>query len=74
MKYQKLVNELNNLLGSATGQSHKHQEKLNLYLGQFKTEEQKLRRKLENENNKTSRGKLKRELGVVKEAYAILGS
>ena len=74
MKYQKLVNELNNLLGSATRRSHEHQEKLNLFLGRFKAEEQKLLEKLENENNKTSRGKLKRELGMVKEAYAILGT
>jgi len=74
MKYQKLVNELNNLLGSATRRSQKHQDKLDLYLGQFKAEEQKLRRKLEKADNKTSRGQLKKELGAVKEAYAILGA
>ena len=74
MKYEKLINELNDLLGLATERSHKHQEKLNLYLGQFKDEEQKLRKKLKNESSKASRGKLERELGVVKEAYVILGA
>ena len=74
MKYQNLVNELNNLLDSATRKRHKHQKKLKFYLGQLKTEEQKLRKKLEKENNKPTRRKLKRDLGVVKNAYAILGS
>lgn len=74
MKYEKLVNELNDLLGSATERSHKHQEKLNLYLGQFKAEEQKLRKKLENKSSKMNRGKLERELGMVKEAYVMLGA
>ena len=74
MKYEKLVNELNDLLGSATELSHKHQEKLNLYLGQFKAEEQKLRKKLENKSSKMNRGKLEKELGMVKEAYVMLGA
>ena len=74
MKYERLINELNDLLGSAAERSHKHQEKLNLYLGQFKAEEQKLRKKLKNESSKMGRGKLERELGMVKEAYVILGA
>ena len=74
MKYEKLINELNDLLGSATKRSHKHQEKLKLYLGQFKAEEQKLRKKLKNESSEMNRGKLERELGMVEEAYVMLSA
>lgn len=74
MKYEKLINELNNVLGSAAKQSQKHHETLKFFLQQFKAEEQNLRKKLEKENSKTSRKKLKRELGTVKKAYELLGA
>lgn len=74
MKYQHLINELNNLLDSAAKKRRKHQKKLKLYLSQLKTEEQKLRNQLKQETNKTARRELKRDLGVVKNAYAILSS
>ena len=74
MKYQKLVNDLNNLLDSATKQHHKRQEKLEFYLRQLKAEEKKLRKKLEAKNNKIMRRKLKKDLSLIKNTYAILGS
>ena len=74
MKYKKLINESSNLFDSINEQQRKHQKKLKLYFVQFKTEEQELRKKLKKENGKNSRRKLKKELGIVKEAYAILGS
>ena len=74
MKYQKLVNELNNLLDSAARRHHKHQKKIKLYLGQFRTAEQGLHKKLAKEKDKNSRRKLKRELSAVRKSYAVLGS
>jgi len=74
MKYQKLVNDLNNLLDSAARQHHERQETLKFYLGQLNSEEKKLRKKLERKNNKTTRRRLKRDLGLIKNTYAILGS
>ncbi len=74
MKYKKLVNELNNHLELASKEQHKHQTKLKSYLGRFKTEEQDIRTKLEKENDKTSRRKLKKELDLVKVAYGMLCS
>jgi hypothetical protein len=74
MKFQKLVNELNGLLDSSAREQHKHHEKLKFYLRQFKTEEQDLRKKLKREDNKTNRKRLKRDLGMVKKGYQILGN
>ena len=74
MKYQKLASELNSLFDSATRMRDKHQSTLKHYLEQFKSEEKKLYRKLETEKNKSRRKKLKRELGVVKQAYVMLVS
>lgn len=74
MKYENLVNELNSLLESAAKKRRKHQKMLKFYLGQLETEEQKLRKKLKKKNNKATRRELKRDLGMVKNAYAILAS
>ncbi len=73
MKYQKLVNELNNLLDSATRERQKHQGKVEAYLEQFKAEEKALQRKMQKENDEFGREKLERKLSTVKQAYAILG-
>ncbi|MCU7928274.1 MAG: hypothetical protein KZQ97_17800 [Candidatus Thiodiazotropha sp. (ex Dulcina madagascariensis)] len=72
MKYQKLVNEINFLLGSVTKEREKQRKKLKYHLRQVKAEEQKLRKKLEKENCGASRKKLKRELSSVKKAYVLL--
>ncbi|MCP4286765.1 MAG: hypothetical protein GY792_20365 [Gammaproteobacteria bacterium] len=74
MKYQKLVDELNTLLDSASVRKEKHQETLKAFLMQIKTEEKKLLAKLSNASDKHSRKKWKRELSLVKDAYAILGT
>lgn len=74
MKYQKLVNELNDILDSAAREHQRRQKKLKTFFRQFKEEEKNIRKKLKKENNKANRKKLKKELGMVKEAYAILGS
>ena len=73
MKYQKLVNELNILLDSATKERQRHQEKLKAYLEQFKAEEKELQRKMRNENDEVGREKLERKMNTVRQAYTILG-
>ena len=73
MKYQKLVDELNNLLDSAARQQKKRRDTLKFYRTQFMAEEQNLRKKLKKTSDKASRKKLKRELDLVKQGYAILG-
>jgi len=73
MKSQKLVNELNDLLDSAARERKDHKKTLRTFFRQFKDEEQDIRKKLTKENNKASRKKLKKKLGMVQEAYDILG-
>ncbi len=73
MKSQKLVNELNDLLDSAARERQDHKKTLRTFFRQFKDEEQDIRKKLTKENNKASRKKLKKKLGMVQEAYDILG-
>ena len=73
MKYQKLVDELNNLLDLAAKEQKKRRDTLKFYQAQFMDEERKLRKKLKQSSDKVNRKKLKKELGLVKEAYAILG-
>ena len=72
MKYQKLINELNNLLDSASRERQKHQGKLKAYLEQFKAEEKELQRKMQKENDEIGREKLERKLNTIKQAYAVL--
>lgn len=74
MKYQKLVDELNNLLDSAARQQQERQDKLKFYQAQFMAEEQNLRNKLKKSSDKANRKKLKKELGMVQKAYTILGA
>jgi len=74
MKYQKIVNDLNNQLDSAARKQHKHEEKLRAFLRQFTTEDQKLRRKLEKESNDNKRSKLKKELNLIRAGYELLES
>ena len=72
MKSKKLVNELNSLMDSAESKRQKHKKILKTFFRDFKKEEQKIRKKMKQENNKASLKKLKRKLGMVKEAYALL--
>ena len=72
MKSQKLVNELNSLLDSATKEHQKNQKILRAFYKQFKVEEQKVRKELKKERNERNRKKLKRKLSVAQEAYHIL--
>ena len=74
MKSQKLVNELNSLLDSATRERQKHQATLKAFFRDCKDEEQIIRKKLNKEHSKTNRKKLKKELGMVQEAYDILNA
>ena len=46
MKYQKLVDELNNLLDLAAKEQKKRRDTMKFYQAQFMAEEQKLRKKL----------------------------
>ena len=73
MKYQKLVNELNDLLDSASKERHRHQEKLKAYLEHFKAEEKELQRKMRKANDEAGREKLKKKMSTVRQAYTILG-
>ncbi|QYZ67425.1 MAG: hypothetical protein HPY30_16425 [Gammaproteobacteria bacterium (ex Lamellibrachia satsuma)] len=74
MKYQKLINELDSLLDSTSKQCHKRQDELNFFLRQLKAEKKKLLKKLERQNSKTMRRKLKKDLGLIESAYASLGA
>jgi len=74
MKSQKLVNELNDLLASAAKEREDHKKTLRTFFRQFKDEEQDIRKKLRIEDNKASRKKLKKKLGMVQEAYGILNA
>lgn len=60
MKFQRLTNELDDLLILIDREEDKRQESLNDYFWRLRAEERKLRRKIENEENKNSRRKLKK--------------
>ena len=74
MKYQRLTNELDDLLDLIDREEDKRQESLNDYFWRLRAEERKLRRKIENEENKNSRRKLKKKLNNVIEGYDLLGA
>jgi hypothetical protein len=74
MKSKKLVDELDNLLAAASREHKKHKKTLQAFFTQFQDEEQIIRRKLNKEQSKANRKKLKRELGMVHEAYDMLGA
>lgn len=74
MKSQKLINELDTLLTTASIERKKHQKTLKAFFQQFQNEEQSIRMKLDKEKSKSSRKKLKKELGMVREAYDILSA
>lgn len=74
MKYQKLTNKLNDLLDLTGREEDKHQEKLNKYFWRLRAEEQKLRKKMKNEIDKTSRKRLKKKLNIVNKGYDLLSS
>ena len=73
MKYQKLVDELNNLLDSAATQQQERRDKLKFFQAQFMAEEQKLRKLLKKNSEKAKRKKLKKDLRMVQKAYTMLG-
>lgn len=72
MKYQKLIDELNDVLESTSHCRKKHQETLKTFLNQFKAEEEKLTKKLQNASDDERCNKWKRKLGKVREAYELL--
>jgi len=74
MKYQNIVNDLNNLFDSASREQHKREHTLKAFLRQFTSEEQKLRKKLNKASNDHKRSKLKKELDLVKAGYKLLDS
>lgn len=74
MKYQKIVDDLHTQLDSAAREQHKRKQKLEAFLGQFRSEEQKLRKKLRKVSNDSMRLKLKKELGLVEAGYKLLGA
>lgn len=74
MKYQKLTDKLNDLLELTGREEDKKQENLNKYFWRLRAEEQKLHKKIKNENDKTSRKRLKKKLKIVNEGYDLLGS
>ena len=72
MNYKKLVNELDNLLDLATKEQNKHKKVLEHYLQKITAKEKVLRRELESEKKRSARGKLNKELGMVKTGYELL--
>ncbi len=74
MTYQKIIDELHTQLDSAAREQHMRKQKLEAFLGQFKIEEQKLRKKLKKASSGSMRLKLKKELGLVETGYKLLGS
>lgn len=74
MKNENVVAELNYLLDLVVREQQKRKEKLNDYLTQFTTEEQKLRKRQENETNDGLRSKLNNQLDLVKAGYELLES
>lgn len=74
MKYQKLVDDLNNLLDLAAETQKKRQKKLKYFFEQLQSEEQRLLKKIKKEDKKANCKKLKKELHMVHQAYDLLGS
>lgn len=72
MKYQKILDELNGVIESTNHCRMKHQEILKGFLAQFKAEEEKLTKKLNESTDDESREKWEEKLGLVKEAYHLL--
>ncbi len=74
MNYQKIVDDLNNELVLVAREQNKSGEKLEAFLRQFKTEDQKLRKRLKNGIKGNKRSKLKKQLNLVKAGYELLES
>jgi len=74
MKYQKIVDDLNNEFDLVAREQHERGEKLNAFLRQFNTEDQKLQKRLQKESEDNKRSKLKTQLNLVKEGYELLES
>ncbi len=72
MKYQKIVNELDSLLDKAAHEQEKRQKKLQDFLRQFTSEEQKLRVRLESASDDSKRTKLEAKLKRIRLGYELL--
>ena len=73
MKSQKLVNEFNELLESIVVSQHERKKVLQAYFQQVQKKEKKLRKSLKNVSCKASERAIRKELGMVKKAYTLLG-
>ncbi len=74
MRYQKIVDDLNNEFDLVAREQNKSGEKLETFLRQFKTEDQKLRKRLKNGVKGNKRSNLKKQLNLVKAGYELLES
>jgi len=74
MKYQKIVDDLNNELDLLAREQQEHGKKLEVFRRQFKTEDQKVQKRLKKESENDKRSKLKKRLDLVKEGYELLES
>ena len=74
MKYQKIVDDLNNEFDLVAREQHERGKKLSAFLRQFNTEDQKLQKRLNKGNEDNKRSKLKKQLNLVKEGYELLES
>jgi predicted RNase H-like nuclease (RuvC/YqgF family) len=72
MKTRKLAEKMDNAIESTSDCRQRHQDTLKTYLMQFKTEEEKLNKKLKKATDESSRKKWQEKLGLVREAYEIL--
>ena len=74
MKYQKIVDDLNNEFDLVAREQHERGKMLNAFLRQLKTEDQKLQKRLNKGSEDNKRSKLKTQLNLVKEGYELLES
>ncbi len=72
MNYKKLVNELDSLMDLIKSEQKKNEKTVEYFFSQLTEEEKNIRKDLKNENNKTSRKKLKNKLGMVRQAFGTL--
>lgn len=74
MKSQKLISEFNGLLETIAESQHERNRVLGAYRSEVKKKEKKLLKNLKHTSNKTNQRTIRKELGLVKRAYALLES
>ena len=72
MKYQKIIDELNDQFESAVRCQKHREKKLEAFRRQLKIEEQKLKKIMKRVSEGSTRSEIKRQLSLVKEGYELL--